>query len=112
MKGRGRWPQPSPEVAMQSPTQLADQLARSWQRADWRERQLLQAASTWPLRLAVAAPTAAQFRDDSAAVVQHLQAWRAIASQGLGRVRWQAHQYQAAAAPVDLPVQWELERLF
>lgn len=110
MKGRGRWRRPSPEVAMQSPTQLAAQLARSWQRADWRERQLLQAASTWPLRLAVAAPTAAQFRDDSAAVVQHLQAWRAIASQGLGRVRWQARQYQAAAAPVDLPVQWELEK--
>ncbi len=110
MKRRGRWRQPSLEAAMQSPTQLAVQLARHWQRADWREKHLLQAASAWPLRLPIAAPTATQFRDDSAAVAQHLQAWRAIAAQGLGRVLWQARQYQAAAAPVDLPVQWELAK--
>ncbi|HQQ69846.1 MAG TPA: DUF3322 domain-containing protein, partial [Alicycliphilus sp.] len=95
---------------MQSPIQLAAQLARSWQRADWRERQLLQAASAWPLRLSIAAPTATQFRNDGPAVVEHLQAWRAIAAQGLGQVLWQARQYQAAAAPVDLPVQWELAK--
>ena len=74
MKRRGRWRQPSLEAAMQSPTQLAVQLARHWQRADWREKHLLQAASAWPLRLPIAAPTATQFRDDSAAVAQHLQA--------------------------------------
>ena len=95
---------------MQSPTQLAAQLARHWRRADWRERQLLQAASAWPLRLPIATPTAAQFRDDGPAVAGHLQAWRSIGAQGLGRVRWQARQYQAAAAPVDLPVQWELDK--
>ena len=95
---------------MQSPSHLATQLARAWQRADWREKHLLHAASAWPLRLQIAAPTATQFRDDSAAVAQHLQAWRAIAAQGLGRVQWQARQYQAAAAPVDLPVQWELAK--
>lgn len=95
---------------MHSPQHLAAQLARAWQRADWREKQLLNAASAWPLRLAIAAPTATQFRDDSAAVAQHLQAWRAMAAQGLGRVRWQAHSYQAAAAPVELPVQWELAK--
>lgn len=95
---------------MHSPQYLATQLARAWQRADWREKQLLHAASAWPLRLAIAAPTATQFRDDSAAIAQHLQAWRAVAAQGLGRVQWQARQYQAAAAPVDLPVQWELAK--
>lgn len=95
---------------MQSPTHLVTQLARAWQRADWRERQLLQAASAWPLRLPIAAPTATQFRDDSAAVAQHLQTWRAVAAQGLGRVHWQARQYQAAAAPVELPVLWELAK--
>ncbi len=95
---------------MPSPTHLVTQLARAWQRADWRERQLLQAASAWPLRLPIAAPTATQFRDDSAAVAQHLQTWRAVAAQGLGRVHWQARQYQAAAAPVELPVLWELAK--
>lgn len=95
---------------MHSPTRLAAQLARHWQRADWRERQLLQAASAWPLRLPIAAPTAAQFRDDGPAVAQHLQAWRAIAAQGLGRVHWQTRQYLAAAAPIDLPMQWELPK--
>ncbi|MBS0508838.1 MAG: hypothetical protein JSR53_15785 [Proteobacteria bacterium] len=95
---------------MHSPQHLATQLARAWQRADWREKQLLNAANAWPLRLAIAAPSATQFRDDSAAVAQHLQAWRAVAAQGLGRVLWQARQYQAAAAPVELPVQWELAK--
>ena len=95
---------------MQTPTDLVTQLARAWQRADWREKHLLQAASAWPLRLAIAAPSATQFRDDSAAVAQHLQAWRAMATQGLGQVQWQARQYQAGAGPVDLPVQWELAK--
>lgn len=95
---------------MHSPHDLATQLARAWQRADWREKQLLHAASAWPLRVAIAAPSATQFRDDSAAVAAHLQAWRSIAAQGLGRVHWQARQYQAAAAPVELPVQWELAK--
>ena len=108
MRGPERWR--SPEAAMHSPAHLATQIARAWQRADWREKHLLHAASAWPLRLQIAAPTATQFRDDSAAVAQHLQTWRAIAAQGLGRVQWQARQYQAAAAPVDLPVQWELAK--
>lgn len=95
---------------MHSPQHLATQLARAWQRADWRERHLLQATSAWPLRLTIAAPSATQFRDDGAAVAQHLQAWRALAAQGLGRVHWQARQYQAGAGPVDLPVQWELAK--
>ena len=95
---------------MHSPTHLATQLARAWQRADWREKHLLHAAGAWPLRMTIAAPSATQFRDDSAAVAQHLQAWRAIAAQGLGRVHWQARLYQAGAGPVELPVQWELPK--
>lgn len=95
---------------MQPPQQLATQLARHWQRADWRERQLLQAQAAWPLRLAIAQPTATQFRDEGPAVAAHLQAWRAIAAQGPGQVQWQARQYQAGAAPVELPMQWVLAR--
>ena len=95
---------------MHSPQRLAAQLARHWQRADWRERQLVQGASHWPITLPIAQPTAAQFRDASAAVAQHLQAWRAIAAQGLGRVHWQARQYQAGSAPVELPRHWELTK--
>lgn len=95
---------------MHSPQHLAAQLARHWLRADWRERQLLQGASHWPIQLPIAQPTAAQFRDASAAVAQHLQAWRAIAAQGLGRVHWLARQYQAGSTPIELPVHWELAK--
>ena len=95
---------------MHPPQHLAAQLARHWQRADWRERQFLQGASAWPITLTITQPTAAQFRDASTAVAQHLQAWRALAAQGPGSVHWQARQYQAGAAPIELPVRWELAR--
>lgn len=35
---------------MKSPQALAAKLAQQWQRADWRERQLLGGAAAWPLR--------------------------------------------------------------
>ncbi|GAB2729462.1 DUF2220 family protein [Melaminivora jejuensis] len=95
---------------MKSPLALAEHLARQWQRADWRERHILQARSAWPLRLSIGAPSARQFRDDGPAIAQHLQAWRAIAQQGLGALQWSERRYQAGAAPVLLPLQWELAR--
>lgn len=95
---------------MKSPQHLATQLARAWQRADWRERQLLHAATAWPLALPIPAPTPTQFRDEGPAVAAHLQAWRVLAAQGPGQVHWQARQYQAGAAPIDIPVRWELAK--
>lgn len=66
---------------MKSPQQLAEGLVRQWQRADWREQQLLPArgSGAWPLRLAIGLPDATTFMDDSAALRQHLQQWHAVA---------------------------------
>lgn len=92
---------------MKSPAELAARLARSWSRPAWREQHLLQAS--WPVRLAIGAPDAARFRDDGAAVAQHLDAWRQLAShKELGRVHWQPRRYQSGAEEVLLPMHWEL----
>ncbi|MDZ7921419.1 Wadjet anti-phage system protein JetD domain-containing protein [Rhodoferax sp.] len=93
---------------MKSPHQLAHQLLRQWQRGDWREQHLLRDRDAWPLRLSIGEPGAARFRDDSAALRQHLQQWRAVAAQGPGHVEWAARQYRAGATPVDIPIHWVL----
>lgn len=93
---------------MKSPRQLADQLARQWQRGDWREQHLLPNTQAWPLRLPIGEPGAQSFRDDSAALRQHLQQWRAIAEHGPGQVEWKPRQYRSGAAPVDIPTHWLL----
>ena len=89
---------------------LAQQLARQWQRADWRERQLLPGPGAWPVRLAIGAPSAAQFAQGGADLRAHLQAWRAIQAEGPGQVQWQDHRYQGAAAPLAVPTHWLLGR--
>jgi hypothetical protein len=93
---------------MKSPRQLADQLVRQWQRGDWRERHLLHNPDVWPLRLAIGEPDAQSFRDDSAALRQHLQQWRTIADSGPGQVHWKPRQYRSGAAPVEVPSEWVL----
>ena len=95
---------------MKSPRQLADQLARQWQRADWRERYLLREPQLWPLQLAIGVPGASSFRDDSAALRQYLQAWKQVASDGPGQVRWSARQYRDGATPIDVPTHWVLPK--
>ena len=92
---------------MKSPAELAARLARAWSRPDWREQHLLQAS--WPVRLSIGAPSTARFRDDGAAVAQHLDAWRQLASsKELGRVHWQPRRYQSGAEAISLPMHWEL----
>ncbi|MBT3066694.1 Wadjet anti-phage system protein JetD domain-containing protein [Rhodoferax sp. U11-2br] len=93
---------------MKSPRQLANQLVRQWQRGDWREQHLLRNPQAWPLRLPIGEPGALSFRDDSAAVRQHLQQWRAVATQGPGQVEWTARQYRGGATPIDVPTHWVL----
>ena len=95
---------------MRSPEQLAEQLARRWQRSDWREAHLLPNPGAWPLRLDVCAPSADSFRSASPALRQHLQAWRAVSERGPGSVQWTPRSYRGGAAPLDVPVQWTLER--
>lgn len=93
---------------MKSPRQLADQLVRQWQRGDWREQHLLPNTQAWPLRLSIGEPDAQSFRDNSAALRQHLQQWRTIAERGPGQVEWRPRQYRGGAAPLDIPVHWVL----
>lgn len=93
---------------MKSPSQLASQLVRQWQRGDWREQHLLRNPQAWPLRLPIGEPGAHSFRDDSAAVREHLQQWRAVATQGPGQVAWTARQYRGGATPIDVPTHWVL----
>jgi hypothetical protein len=93
---------------MKSPRQLADQLARQWQRGEWREQHLLPNTHAWPLRLSIGEPDAKIFRNDSGSVRKHLQQWRAIAEHGPGHVEWKPRQYRGGATSVDIPVHWVL----
>lgn len=122
---------------MKSPRQLAEALARQWQRADWREQHLLPSpgSGVWPLALPIGLPDATTFLDDSAALRQHLQQWQAVASastqactdpgtaghtagntqsnstgNAAGTVAWQARNYRGGSAPVPVPTHWVLAR--
>lgn len=116
---------------MKSPQQLAEGLVRQWQRAEWREQQLLPApgSGAWPLRLAIGLPDATTFLDDSAALRQHLQQWHAVAGtrpgaapceasdtasdkpgSTLGTVVWEARRYRGGSAEVQVPTHWVLAR--
>lgn len=96
-------------MALQSPAQIAQQLARRWQRSDWREAHLLPNSGAWPLLLDVAVPSAENFRSASPALRQHLQAWRAVSERSPGSVQWTPRSYRGAAAPLNVPVQWTLK---
>ena len=95
---------------MKSPEQLAEQLARQWQRSDWRDAHLLPNPGAWPLQLDIGTPRSQSFRDAGPALRQHLQAWKAVTADGPGRVQWAPRSYRGGAAPVQVPAQWTLER--
>ena len=95
---------------MKCPQQLAQQLARQWQRSDWREAQLLPNPAAWPLLLAIGAPSAQSFQGAGPALRQHLQAWRAVSDHGPGSVQWAPRSYRGGAAPLDVPLHWTLPR--
>lgn len=95
---------------MKSPQDIAVQLARQWQRSDWREAHLLPGQGAWPLQLAIGAPSAQRFLTAGPAVREHLQRWRAIGQGGPGSVQWAPRSYRGSAAPVDVPLHWTLPR--
>lgn len=95
---------------MKSPHALATKLAQQWQSADWRERQLLGGASTWPLVLAIGQPGTQVFLDDAAQLRQHLQQWRSVEQQGLGQVQWQERRYRGSHDAIAVPTHWQLAR--
>ena len=95
---------------MRSPRDIAIQLARQWQRSDWREAHLLLGQGVWPLQLPIGAPSAQSFLSAGPAVREHLQQWRAIGQSGPGSVQWEPRSYRGSAAPVDVPLHWTLPR--
>lgn len=95
---------------MKTPHQLADQLARQWQRSDWREAHLLPGNGAWPLQLNIGAPSAQNFMSAGPAVRAHLQAWKEITDNGPGTVQWAPRSYRGGAAPVEVPLHWTLPR--
>lgn len=95
---------------MKSPKELAQTLAQQWQRADWRERQLLGGSAAWPLVLPIGLPGSQVFLSQSRALQQHLQQWRDIELQGLGTVLWQERNYRGASEAVTIPTHWQLEK--
>ncbi|MPM61061.1 hypothetical protein SDC9_107915 [bioreactor metagenome] len=95
---------------MKSPQQLATYLARQWWRADWRERQLLNGATAWPLRLPIGMPDVRSFRDAGAIVQEHMQRWNAIEHDGPGHVEWSVRKYRAGAESVKVPAYWILSK--
>lgn len=95
---------------MKSPDRLAQQLARQWQRSDWREAHLLSHPGAWPLQLDIGAPGTQSFRDAGPALRQHLQAWKSITEHGPGSVHWAPRSYRGGAAPVEVPQHWSLPR--
>ncbi|UDL06645.1 Wadjet anti-phage system protein JetD domain-containing protein [Marinobacter sp. CA1] len=90
---------------MKSPDDIAARLTRQWQSADLRERRLL-SPETWPLRIAIGKPSAAEVRDRVSQVRQHLQHWRAVA---VGLVEWQPVRFQSTSEAIDVPAFWVLQ---
>lgn len=95
---------------MKSPAECAGQLARHWQSADWRERQLLGGAAAWPLVVPIGSPGAQVFLGDAAVLRQHLEQWRDVERQGLGRVLWQERRYRGSSGAVTVPTHWHLAK--
>lgn len=89
---------------MKTPAQLAERLARLWENTGIREARLLGDAE-WPLRVSIGRPPAETVAKDWSALAGHIRAWRAVTT---GRVVWEAANYRATGAPVEIPVHWEL----
>jgi len=93
---------------MKSPQELAAKLAEQWHRADWRERQLLGGSAAWPLTLPIGTPGTQVFMHDPEALRHHLQQWRDVQGQGLGRVHWQDKRYRGSSDAIAVPTHWTL----
>jgi hypothetical protein len=92
-----RWP-------LKSPSELARLLARHWEDAGKRERQLLQ-ASAWPMLIPIGRPTATMFTHETSRVRAHVEEWRAVS---VGEVIAEPVRFRSGAEPVMVPTYWSL----
>lgn len=95
---------------MKTPQQLAQVLARYWQRNDWREAHLLPASTGWPLRLSIGLPDSQIFLEQPLLLREHLRQWQAVADSGMGEVQWTERRFRAASEPVNLPTHWVIHQ--
>lgn len=89
---------------MKSPSELARLLARYWQDAGKRERQLLH-SDAWPMFVPIGRPTAAEFTHETSRVRAHVEDWRAVT---IGEVISEPVHFRSGAEPVMVPTHWSL----
>lgn len=87
---------------MKSPSECRQRLARQWHSASLRVERLI-SAKAWPVTLPIGKPSARMFAQDTRAVQNHVQAWKAVS---VGEVQWQAVNYRAGMEPIKVPVAW------
>lgn len=87
---------------MKSPDSLRQKLIQQWLNADHREARF-SADFSWPVKLAIGKPSAADFKNAPALVREHVQRWRKMDNYS---IEWQAVKYQSASTPVEIPTYW------
>ncbi|MDQ8208430.1 DUF3322 domain-containing protein [Coraliomargarita sp. SDUM461003] len=92
---------------MKTPDQLRAQLIRQWENASLREERLLNPEVNWPIRLSIGKPTAHKVEFELDAVRAHIQQWQAMP---IEQVEWTSVRYRSTAEPIQVPVQWLLQR--
>lgn len=92
---------------MKTPDQLRAQLIRQWDNASLREERLLNPDVNWPIKLAIGKPSAREIEFELDAVRTHIQQWQAMS---VGHVEWTPVRYRSTAEPIQVPVQWLLQR--
>lgn len=90
---------------MNSPARLIERLRRQWNATGTRVARLLDPAEDWPITLPIVAPTPREFADQTREVREHRTAWQSVT---VGTVIWKEVKYRDAAAPVKMPITWEL----
>jgi hypothetical protein len=96
-KSARRWP-------LKSPSELALLLARHWEDAGKRERQLLR-PDAWPMLIPIGRPTATIFTHETSRVRAHVEDWRAVT---IGEVIAESVRFRSGAEPVMVPTHWSL----
>jgi hypothetical protein len=92
-------------MAMRSPEEVGQRLARQWQHTATRAARLL-SAEAWPLEVPLARPPASLLAGHGwAAVRAHLDAWRRVT---VGVVVWEPVTYRATGQAIEVPVRWVL----